>query len=80
MGHHGASQEEGARKGLIGLELAWVISGGFKEAGLCFGLDAVRKQGNSMIEYLIKQILSIRRTEWSGANAVTGKEACSLSD
>lgn len=47
----------------IGFELAWVISVGFKEAGLCSGLDAVRKHGNSMIEYLIKQILPIRRTD-----------------
>lgn len=35
---------------------------------ICFGLDAVRNQGNSMTGYLNKSDV------WGGQKAVTGKE------
>ena len=43
MGNYreGAFQQENVRKGLEDVGLCW---GGFKEAGLCSGFDAVRKQ------------------------------------
>lgn len=56
--HHGkcgASQLEGARNDLLGdLAFCQVVWGGFKEAGLCCGLDAVKQGSNSMKIYLDK--------------------------
>ena len=50
MGNYreGAFQQENIRKGLEDVGLCW---GGFKEAGLCSGFDAVRKQ-RSFYDYV----------------------------
>lgn len=47
--HHGEpwpSQQEGVRKYLQDFGLCFVILGGFKEAGVCFGLDVIKKHSH----------------------------------
>lgn len=47
------SQYQGVRKAYETLVCVCQFGGVFKEAGLCYGLNAVEKPGNSMIGILI---------------------------
>lgn len=62
MGNGGASQLEGVRNDLSEIWpcVSW-FGGGFKEAGLCCGLDAVKQWSNSMKVYLNKSFLEERQ-------------------
>lgn len=54
-----AYQDEGVRKNLQDLGFGWIVWGGFKEAGICSGLGAERRQGQSC-DRVAQSILSRR--------------------
>lgn len=47
---------------------------GVRGSGFFFGLDAIRKQSNFIIEYFNKSYLKGRKDRYSGAKTIVGRE------